>query len=371
MGRNAYPATRMIRTGSSGNVTVRTMTTDIGADDPLVAWLARPYEFALERRIFGSADAGAIRRVVTAFCATTFGSPVAAVLSYVSSLGCVFTLRLADGQHLVLKASPPQDSVASLASMARIQAHLALCGFPCPRPLGGPWPLVYGHATAMERRDEGAFVTADDPTVRRALAEALARQIALAHDFIDLPGLEPALWTSLPTDHLYPVSHLSIFDLEATAQGAGWIDRITRAARGAAPPDGSHVVVGHDDWAVKDVRFADGAIRVVYDWDSLRRDRESVIVGRAAGLFMMTYRVPHPARIAPRPDEVRAFIDEYEAARGSAFTTAERATMAAVATYMIAWTARLEHSTAPDEGDYPVGTYRDALTRYGDAYLRP
>jgi len=347
------------------------MTANDGADDPLTAWLALPYEFALERRIFGSANPDAIGRAVDAFCATTFGSPVAAVLSYVSSLGCVFTLQLADGQRLVLKAAPPQDSAASLASIVRIQGHLALHRFPCPRPLGGPWPLVHGHATAMERRDEGAFVTADDPTIRRALAEALPRQIALARDFTDLPGLEPALWTNLPPDRLYPTPHLTIFDLEATAEGAGWIDRIARAARGTAPPDGSRIVVGHDDWAVKDVRFADEKIGVVYDWDSLRRDRESVIIGRAAGLFMMTYRVPHPARIAPRPDEVRAFVDEYEAARGSAFTMAERITMAAVATYMIAWTARLEHSTAPDEVDYPVGKYRDALARYGDAYLRP
>jgi len=371
MGSVEYAATRMTRTGSSGTVAVRTMTTDTGTDDPLVAWLGQPYEFALERSIFGSADPDAIRRVVDAFCAATFGVPVASVLSYVSSLGCVFTLRLADGQRLVLKASPPHDSAVSLASMLRIQAHLAWRGFPCPRPLGGPWPLARGHATAMERRDEGTFVTADDPTVRRALAEALAQQIALARDVADLPGLGPALWTSLPADRLYPTPHLALFDLEATAQGAGWIDRIARAARGGAQPDGSRVVVGHDDWAVKDVRFADGTISVVYDWDSLRRDRESVIVGRAAGLFMMTYRVPHPARIAPRPDEVYAFVDEYEAMRGSAFTTAERATMAAVATYMIAWTARLEHSTAPDEVDYPVGTYREALARYGDAYLRP
>jgi hypothetical protein len=86
---------------------------------------------------------------------------------------------------------------------------------------------------------------------------------------------------------------------------------------------------------------------------------------------MMTYRVPYPARIAPRPDEVRAFIDEYETARGFIFTAAERATMAAVAAYMIAWTARLEHSAAPDETDYPVGKYREALALYGDAYLRP
>ena len=42
---------------------------------------------------------------------------------------------------------------------------------------------------------------------------------------------------------------------------------------------------------------------------------------------------------------------------------------ATVATYIIAWTARLEHSTTPDAVPYPVGYYREALACYGDAYL--
>ncbi len=346
------------------------MNSDIDADNPLAAWLALPYDFSLEQSIFGSTDADTITRIVDEFCMETLGAPVSSLPSYSSSLGCVFTIHLVDGRQFVLKACPPRDSIAFVDSIVRIQTHLAAHGFPCPRPLGGPWPFARSCAIAMERKDEGAFVLADNPAVRRALAEALARQIDLARDFVDLPGLPAGFWTQLPTDRLYPTPHLSIFNLEATARGAEWIDRIAQQARSAVVPDGSRVVVGHDDWAVKDVRFAEGTIKVIYDWDSVRRDRESLIVGHAAGLFMMTYRVPQPARIAPRPDEVRAFIDEYEAARGFTFTTAERATMAAVATYMIAWTARLEHSAAPDETDYPAGKYREALALYGDAYLR-
>ncbi len=56
--------------------------------------------------------------------------------------------------------------------------------------------------------------------------------------------------------------------------------------------------------------------------------------------------------------------------RGYPFTKSERTTMVAVATYMIAWTARLEHSVDPNETNYPAGKYLAALARYGDAYLR-
>jgi hypothetical protein len=347
------------------------MTAPGGLDNPLAAWLALPYEFTLEKSIFGSTDSGAIMRMVDEFCMARLGSPVSALLSYIASLGCVFIVELHDGRRLVLKAFPPADSVIFMESIARIQTHLAARGFPCPRPLGGPWPFAHTHAMVMECRDEGAFVTADDPAIRQALAQALAHQIALTQDFNDLlSALRPCFWTRLPVDRLYPKPHLALFDLDAAEHKAQWIDRIARQARAAVGEDGSRMVIGHDDWAVKDVRFIGTIINVIYDWDSLRRDRESLLVGRAAGMFMMTYQVSHPVRIVPSPEEVRAFIEEYEAARRFPFTKSERVTMAAVAAYMIAWTARLEHSVAPDATDCPAGKYLAALAHYGDAYLR-
>jgi hypothetical protein len=345
------------------------MPADTEESNPLVAWLALPYDFSLERRIFGTTDAGTIMQSIDEFCRAGLGLSLAHIVSYSASLGCVFTLQLADERQLVLKAYPPEDSVPFLEGITRVQTHLASSGFPCPQLIGGPWPLAQTYALVMEHRDEGAFVTADEPVIREALAAALARQISLTQGFIDQPGLRPSYWARLPQDRLYITPHLSIFNLEATTRGAEWIDRIAQEARDRVRRDGSRIVVGHDDWAVKDARFANQALCVIYDWDSLRRDRETLIVGHAAGQFMMTYRVPHPVRVAPRPDEVRAFIDEYEAVRGFAFTPAERVTMAAVATYIIATTARLEHSTAPDVTEYPVGYYREALARYGDTYF--
>jgi Phosphotransferase enzyme family len=344
------------------------MNRDAEDGNPLAAWLALPYEFALERRIFGSVDPRVILGMVDEFCSERLGSRLVGILSYIASLGCVFTVQLADGRQLVMKAYPPEDSISFLTGIARLQSHLAGVGFPCPKPLGGPWPLARAHALVMERRDEGVFVTADNPAIRHALASELARQIALTQDLIECPGLRPSFWSLLPRDRLYPTPHLSIFNLETTARGAEWIDRIARQARESVRPDGSRIVVGHNDWAVKDARFVGDTLSMIYDCDSLRRDHETLIIGHAAGQYMMTWSVPHPVRVAPRPLEVRAFIDEYEVARQIPFTQDQRAAMAAVATYIIAWTARLEHSLAPDVDEYPVGYCRAALAQYGDTY---
>jgi len=82
----------------------------------------------------------------------------------------------------------------------------------------------------------------------------------------------------------------------------------------------------------------------------------------------MTWNLDVP--IAPTRDEARAFIAEYEAARGASFTKAERAMLAAAATYAIAYSARCENCLALDEEQYPAGSYRELLTRDGEAFLR-
>ncbi len=85
----------------------------------------------------------------------------------------------------------------------------------------------------------------------------------------------------------------------------------------------SRVVVGHADWSVKHFRFRGGEIWVVYDWDSLRLDRETMILGTAAATFPGTWNLHVPSR-APSPEEMRAFVEEYEAARDEPFSGQER-----------------------------------------------
>jgi hypothetical protein len=66
---------------------------------------------------------------------------------------------------------------------------------------------------------------------------------------------------------------------------------------------------------------------------------------------------------------VRAFVDEYEAARGTPFTTAERAEIGAAVTYTRAYGARCEHALDPRATQFPPGSQRDMLIRFGEADL--
>ena len=120
------------------------------------------------------------------------------------------------------------------------------------------------------------------------------------------------------------------------------------------------MVVGHTDWGVQNCRFVGDTLRVVYDWDSLARDRETTIVAQAAANYPFNWALAQPPA-GPSAEEARAFIADYEAARGARFTATEWAEMAAAATYALAYAARLEHSLQPQTTAFAPGGGRARL----------
>ena len=184
------------------------------------------------------------------------------------SVGAAFGLCLQDGRRVLLKAHKLEWSAEFLEAVRRVQGHLFKRGFPCPRPLAGPASFGPGLATAEEFVGEGEPVDAHEPVVRCRMAQALARAIELAAEVKDVGALSSG-W-AWPKDDLWPVPHNALFNFEATAAGAGWIDEIAAGAKRVMNGFHGRVVVGHADWSVKHFRFAGGEVRVVYDWDSLR-----------------------------------------------------------------------------------------------------
>ena len=290
---------------------------------------------SLETTIFGDEDP------VGAIVAFLYEEP-AETLFVEASVGVVAGFRLRDGRGIVVKVHQPTVSVAYLRSVHAVQAALADAGFPAPRPLGEPRPLVRGHATVEELLDGGGRRDGHDASVRRAMARALAGLVELAPDVGGIAGgiLER-------TDAVWPQPHSPIFDFEATRHGTEWIDEY--AERSRSRPVGK-LVIGHGDWSVKHFRFAGDEITAIYDWDSLIRTDEPRIVGQAA--------------------EARAFVAEYEEARGRSFTRDERARPAAAATYNVAYGARCESCGDPTATSFAEGSQRDTLARYGEEYLR-
>lgn len=288
----------------------------------------------LERSIFGTTDPEEIWGKVLAICPDAVDC-----FAFEAGVGAVLGLRLGDGRSVALKMHADRAAGRYLETMQQVQEHLWRRGFPCPRPFG-----VYGRATLEEWRDDGEHLDAHDPAVREALAGLLARLIALASDLEPSPSLVPFLPRS--GGPLWPKPHNVLFDFEATADEAAWIDEIAREARAQRDAGRGKPVVGHHDWTAGHVRFDGLRPTVVYDWDSTSADLEPVFVGEAAAAFTYTQRLP--VERWPRVEEARAFVDDYERARGRPFTAEERATARAAAVYTRAYSARCVHAAGED-----------------------
>ncbi len=320
---------------------------------------------AFTSSILGTSDPLKVRGDLDSFCQTHLGSGIARVPFCELGVGAAFGLVLRDGRRIFLKANPPDRRPDFLGAVHRVQGHLHTRGFPCPEPLVGPEPFGIGFATVDELVDAGEYRDAHEPEVRRALALALAAQIRLASELSDPGPLSGGHhW---PEDALWPRPHNVLFDFEATAEGAGWIDALARRAKSAQPRSAGRIAVGHLDWSAKHFRFTGERIRVVYDWDSLKLDREPVFVGFAAATFTATWYLEVES-VAPSPDELRRFVEEYEEARGEPFSPPERLNAFTSAVYLTAYCARCEHALDPGGENQREG-FRGRLSAHPREYL--
>jgi hypothetical protein len=302
----------------------------IDPDDPVV------------RSIFGTTDPEAIWADVLTMC-----PEAVECFSFEASVGALLGLVVRGGERVALKVHR-NASAERLAAVQEVQDHLWRYGFPCPRPLG-----VRGRATLEEWRDDGVQRDAHEPDVRRLLARQLMRLVTLTRGVRpsgDLPPFFPR-----PGGPLWPKPHNVLFDFDATAAGAEWIDEIARTARERRDTGGSAVVIGHHDWTAKHIRFAGITATAVYDSDSMSIDFEPVFVGNAAAHF--TYDVEP----LPTVDEAFQFIADYERARPSPFTREEQATTWAAAVYARAYTARCRHALGGDTATLQLPEYAAAL----------
>jgi Ser/Thr protein kinase RdoA (MazF antagonist) len=319
------------------------------------------FEAAVELGIFGSDDPLIMAAAVVGFCESELRAAPQRCLFYTSSQGAVFGLELEDKRHVVIKVHQPGRSADFLAAIHMVQRYLRRERFPCPAPIVGPLPLSGGLALVDELLEDGEFADAHDPLVRGQMAAALAELVRLAQRFVSERSLPRNPWRSSAPGSLWKAPHHRMFDFDATASGAEWIDAIAAGALEQLASPAGELVVGHNDWSVKDFRFQGGKISAIYDWDSLVVDLEPVIVGHAATHFTMTWRMP--VLVAPRSDEVEAFVAEYESARRKPFSNAERATLRGAGLHSMAYTARCEHALDPSASEFPVGSAREFLRR--------
>jgi hypothetical protein len=290
-------------------------------------------EAPIERSILGTDDPERIWGQVLEVCPEAVDC-----FAFEVSVGALFGLRLRDGSRVALKLHRERDA-GSLEAVQRVQAYLVERGFPCPQPLG-----VRGTATLERWADKGVYRDAHDPAVRRVVARYLARLFVLTRPLRPLAGLEP--FFPPPDGPLWPVPHNVLFDFEATAAGAEWIDEIAREAKPLRDAGAGELVIGHGDWTVKHFRFAGLRPTIVYEWDSLNTDYETIFVGLAADSF--TYTEHLPVEVWPTLSETRAFLADYEQERERPFTAEELRAVRAATVYSRAYGARCTHAVGKD-----------------------
>ncbi|HEY4413752.1 MAG TPA: hypothetical protein VGN06_12195 [Gaiellaceae bacterium] len=287
---------------------------NIEPDDPVVL------------SIFGTTDPDAIWADVLTMC-----PEAVECFTFQASVGALLGLVVRGGDRVALKVHR-NATAERLAAAQEVQDHLWRYGFPAPRPLG-----VRGRATLEEWLDDGAQRDAHAPDVRGLLARLLVRLVTLTRGVrpsADLPPFFPRAGGPL-----WPEPHSVLIDFGATAEDAEWIDEIACDARARRDRSRGPVVIGHNDWTARHVRFAGIKATVVHDWDSLSVDVEPL----------------------PTVDEAFQFIADYERARSSPFTREEQAVAWAAAVYGRAYTTRCVHALGGDTAALQLPEYAGAL----------
>jgi hypothetical protein len=333
----------------------------------------------IERAIFGRATADEVTAWLDQHVRHRLSLGVQTILFRAGRLTAVYGLQLTNGSAIVAKVyrgpAHPGTHLERLAAAVACQRVLADAGYPCPALLDGP-VAVDGRIVLLESLlDRGERADAHRAVTRRAMARALADQVRLLRSVPALLGSglrTPPAWAAYEHGP-WPTPHDPLFDFTCTPAGFAWLDHVAGQAAAALIPRRPPDVIGHSDWVCQNLRFSrsgpDGQdeVSAAYDWDSLLAESEPVLAGMVAGAYTEGSRA---GDTAPSPQEVVAFLAEYEDYRRIPFSIQDQTGAAAAATWVLAYNARCGLSTAHDvparEGS-PLGV----LARYGGAaYLR-
>lgn len=320
----------------------------------------------VELAIYGFAEPARVAWLLEQCCHHLLGARVQGALFYQSSIGAVAGVLLMDGRRVVLKAYQPDRSRERLQEVVRLQRVLAQQGGLAPRVLAGPEPLARGQLVIEEHVARGEPRDAHQPAIRRAIARSLYELSATLAPLLPGSSLEPHLLALLPPERLWPTPHSKLFDFEATRFGAEEIDALAQRARVRMEPVGQ-LVLGHSDWRAEHLRFEGERPVAAFDWDSLCKSREPELVGFIAHAFCADWSRPGHVQ-APTLEEARAFVSDYEAARGGAFTAAERRALGAAFAYSVAYSSRCGHAFGKREREQP-GTFHHLLVQHGEQLL--
>ena len=341
--------------------------------DALTELFKDEQDVVLAKSIVGIADPAQIADFVDRFCIEYLSNHVSECHFVVQSIGSSFGLRLDNGLDIYMKINKLHSEISTLSSftlkalraVSNVQDKLFHKGFPCPAIIRHPVEYQGTLVTISEYANIGTQLNAHHPSVRREMAEKLAELLQLADPY---KGMDGFYMNDLHNSKsLYPPPHNALFDLAIGEKDAGWIDELAYKSKKIITSIESNIVLGHSDWSMKNMRFIDEKIVMIYDWDSLYLQDECHFIGNAASTFPTTWDIP--VKITPSQEEAISFVREYELARGKKLSSMEWAKTSAYATFILCYIARCELSINPNNENYE-GSCRQALQEMeSDSYL--
>lgn len=291
-----------------------------------------------ERALYGPVSAAELRAFLDGWVTRRLGSGIAAVRFRAGRIDVVWGVELADGRAVVIKTHRPPVDLEATRAAGDAQRLLSAAGFPCAWPLAGP-EEVAGRVLTAETMVEGTSPDGRDPAYRRLLARELARHIALLRDAPDLvrragPGPSWCQYQSGP----WPVPHDTVVDFRSTPPGYEWLDAFGRRAADQVLThrDAEAVVVGHADWYAGNAAVVGDELVGTFDWE-LVADAEAVVAGFAAACYAAS---SSGGGGLSTPEEVAAFLGDYDGARARPLSGSEQRAAAGAAAWIVAFNAR-------------------------------
>lgn len=277
---------------------------------------------------------------LSAWAMARFESPLNSIIFESGYSSAVFGIVLSNNRHVVVKVRPWYDR---LVSSWQVHRKVWETGFPCPEPLGPP-EKQGNRAISFENYLPGGEHLSHDMNDAEELGRVLAELVKLAPPADTSPALDP-LWGFMRWDdpgNIWP-SAIDIADDLNTRHDPVWIEQAAQLARSKIREIKLPKVIGHGDWWTDNIRWENGRLLSVDDWDSIVSLPEPAIAGVAAALFAFGESTIEESKI---------FLDAYIAASGRSWSLLE---------YQHAWAtglwARLfDARKATMLGNYKVAT---------------
>jgi hypothetical protein len=270
------------------------------------------------------------------WCAEHLGAAPERELFRSAQVSVVVGLRLTDGREVVVKTRP--DPTGRVPTCVAAQAHVAKTGFPCATPLTAATRVGERAAHAEAYVSGGDLLRGESADVARKYAEVFADLMG-ALDGLRLPAPLPSPnWVGW--DHARPDSPWPAFppaDARDQRVIPEFVVEATRRASARIIAADLPRVLGHADLEAQNLRWVDGVIHVVHDWDSVAWLPEAALVGAAAGTFVGA-EIPTLAPI----EATEAFLETYQDKRGHRFGRDESEVAWAASIWPSAHNARAE-----------------------------